>query len=380
MNDEKRMGDPIRVLILGDGFDRSERHVIAALSRRGVEVKVVFDTRHDEAAEYFRSQGVPFAHLVCRSRVDPRSIRAIRRELAAGRFHVMHCYINRPLSNGLWAALGDRDLKRVAYRGTEGHVSRYDPASWMTYLNPRLDRIACVSDAVRRYLMTVGVSDSKLSVIYKGHDPEWYEAAERSRLAEFGIPDDAFVVGCIANVRPVKGIEHLIRAWDLLPPGNNAHLLLIGEVREQGIQRLLDTAPHRERLHAVGVRSDAAALQGACNLAAMVSIEREGLPRAILEGQALGVPALVTRVGGMPEIVTDGVNGFVVEPRDAAAIAAAITRASSDPAALAEMRDRSLETCTGEFSINMTIERTLAMYEELAYGAPAGPPRAQAKA
>ena len=173
----------------------------------------------------------------------------------------------------------------------------------------------------------------------------------------------------MANVRPVKGVEYLVRAWELLPPELEVHLLLIGEVRESKVEELLKSSPRCDRLHAIGFHREAAALQGACDLAAMVSVEREGLPRAILEAQAQGVPALVARVGGMPEIVTDGYNGFVVEPRDAAAIAGAITRAVADRAELAVMGERGREHFAGELGIEATIEHTLAMYRELVFGA-----------
>lgn len=357
---------PIRALLLADGLDRSETSVIVAMSRRGVEIEVLLDTRGREAVtEVFDQNGIAYGQLRCRNRVDLKAIRRIRRKLAAGRFDLMHAFINRPLSCGLWAASGYRDLKRVAYRGTEGHISRFDPAAWMTYLHPRLDRIVCVSAAVRRYLLSVGIPPDKLRVIHKGHDPAWYRAADRSELAELGIPEGAFVVACVANVRAGKGVDHLIRAWDLLPEQAPFHLLLIGEVRDDGVRRLLDTSPRRDRLHAVGFRQDATALQGACDLAAMVSVDREGLPRAILEGQALGVPALVSDVGGMPEIVTDGDNGFVVPPRDPAAIARAIERAAGDRSELAAMGERARQRCIREFGIESTTDRTLALYEEL---------------
>jgi glycosyltransferase involved in cell wall biosynthesis len=360
---------PIRALLLADGLDRSETGVIVALSRRGVEIKVLLDTRGREAVtDLFDQNGIAYDHLSCRNRVDLAAIRRIRRELAAGRFDLMHAFINRPLSCGLWAAWGYRDLKRIAYRGKEGNVGRLDPAAWMTYLHPRLDRIICVSDAVRRSLLEVGIADRKLRVIHKGHDLQWYHAIERSGLEELGIPNSAFVVSCIANVRASKSIDDLILAWDELPPEPEIHLLLIGEVRDPEVQRLLRVSPHRDRLHAIGYRPDAAALQGACDLAAMVSAECEGLPRAIIEGQALGVPALVTDVGGMPEIVRNGDNGFIVPPRDSAAIADAILTAAADPDKLAEMGRRARERCLREFNIEATIEATLALYEDLVFG------------
>ncbi len=356
---------PIRALVLANALDRSERHILAGLHDRGVALRVMMDTRHEEEAEFMRGRGVPVEHLVCRSRVDPAAARRIREVLRAGSFDLMHALINRPLANGLWAAWGMKDLRRVAYRGTEGHISRFDPAAWMTYLHPRLDSIVCVSDGVARYLSGFGIPASKLVVIHKGHDPRWYAPAERSRFEELGIPRDAFVVCCVANVRPVKGVEYLVEAFERLPADSAAHLLLIGEVRDQKVERLLATSPRRDRLHAVGFRRDASALTGACDLAVMVSVDREGLPRAIMEAQAQGVASLVTRVGGMPDVVIDGLNGYVIEPRDAAAIAAVITRAMTDREELARFGHNARERFAREFSIEATIDKTLALYERL---------------
>jgi glycosyltransferase involved in cell wall biosynthesis len=356
---------PIRALVLANALDRSERHILAGLHDRGVALTVMMDTRHEEEAAFLRGRGVPTEHLVCRSRVDPAAARAIRARLREGSFDVMHGLINRPLANGLWAAWGMKGLRRVAYRGTEGHISRFDPAAWMTYLHPRLDRIVCVSAGVKFYLSGFGIPERKLVVIHKGHDPSWYTPAPRRALEALGIPRDAFVVCCVANVRPVKGVEYLIGAWQHLAADSPAHLLLIGEVRDAKVQRLLETSPSRDRLHAVGFRSDAAALLGASDLAAMVSVEREGLPRAIMEAQAQGVAALVTRVGGMPEVVIDGYNGWVVEPRDAEAIAAAMTVAMTDRDELAARGRNARERFAREFSIAATIDKTLALYRDL---------------
>jgi glycosyltransferase involved in cell wall biosynthesis len=115
------------------------------------------------------------------------------------------------LSNALLATRG-RPVKQVGYRGTMGHLSRLDPAAWMTYFSHRVDKIICVSGAVERYLQNCGVANERLVTIHKGHDPDWYAHNTSISLEEFGIPEHAFVVGFVGNIRPVKGADVLLEA------------------------------------------------------------------------------------------------------------------------------------------------------------------------
>ena len=86
----------------------------------------------------------------------------------------------------------------------------------MRHLNPRIDRIICVADAVRDFFLSMRpaflrLSPEKLVRIYKGHDLAWYDA-EPADLTSVGLPQGAFVVATVANYRPRKGIEMLVEA------------------------------------------------------------------------------------------------------------------------------------------------------------------------
>jgi glycosyltransferase involved in cell wall biosynthesis len=91
----------------------------------------------------------------------------------------------------------------------------------------------------------------------------------------------------------------------------------------------------------------------------------EGLPYALLEGMAAGVPAIATRVGAIPDVVTDGVNGLLVAPREPQALAAAICRLSVDRTALARMSEASRATVAGSFSIDRLAAQLRGVYESL---------------
>ena len=351
-----------RVLLSGLSNDRVELNLACALRKSGVELFAI-DDPNSSAIEWCQSCGIPHMDHEFHNRFEHEAIVIYRELLRAQAFDILHCLTNRALSTAL---LATRRMaappKIVAYRGTMGHLHRWDPASRLSYRSPRVDAIVCVSDAVRRYLKEFDIPDSRLDVIWKGHDPAWYSASPRAALAEFGIPPDAVAVGFVGNIRPVKGAEDLLRAFDGIRLEENIHLVLIGEVRDRHIEKQVGRHPH---VHFLGFRPNAAQLVGACDVAVMPSIEREGLPKAMIEAMAQGIPPLVTDVGGMPELVEDGVSGFVVPPRDPASLRGAIRRLAQDAALRRRFGAAARARIEGPFHFRHTLAKTLALYERL---------------
>jgi glycosyltransferase involved in cell wall biosynthesis len=100
--------------------------------------------------------------------------------------------------------------------------------------------------------------------------------------------------------------------------------MLIGGIKDPTIERLLASFPDRDRLHLTGYRKDATQLATLCDVTVMASKTREGFPKSIIEAMSQGVPAVVTAVGGMPELFGYGAAGIIVPPTDVAALADAI--------------------------------------------------------
>jgi glycosyltransferase involved in cell wall biosynthesis len=185
-------------------------------------------------------------------------------------------------------------------------------------------------------------------------------------LAQVGIPPGAFVVVCVANYRPRKGIELLVDALALLPRDWPVHLLLVGRMDAPSLRRRINASPVRARIHTAGHRSDAPALVAACDAFVLPSTKREGLARSLIEAMAYGVAPIVTDCGGSPEVVVDGQCGLVVQASDAGAIARAIARYYEDPVLRKRLGAAARERIASDFRIERTIERTLALYRELA--------------
>jgi glycosyltransferase involved in cell wall biosynthesis len=361
----------MRVLVVGTLIDRVERGLFEGLCEKGFALELVC-AEQSPNLEALRARNVPIAYQTMRSKFDRQAIRFLREKLAAERFDVVYALTARALTTVLWATRGTTQ-RVVTYRGTVGHLSRLDPTSYLGFLNPRIERIICVSQAVERYLLSKGVAANRLVTIYKGHDPVWYSGGESVDLSQFGIPPGAPVVGCTANMRPVKGVDILVRAFGLLKGSNPAHLLLIGEVRDKRLSRLVESLGIGDRVHFTGYRADAPQIVRSCQVFVMPSRAREGLPKAVIEAMSQGVPPIVTAVGGMPELVADGLSGLVVPPSDVRALAEAIERLVRDDEFRTRLGAGASARIKGEFSIARTIEATARVLQGLAPGSAGAP-------
>jgi len=357
----------IRVLCITDSADRPTVASFIGMHRAGIEITVVCPADHPNDRT-LRDAGVPTIDIRLPKNFDKAGIAALRAELIRGRYHIMHTFNNKAVSNGLRACKG-LPVKVICYRGIVGAVGFLDPMSWLRYLNPRIDRIVCVADAIRRHFLEMRPAFLRMPAdrpvtIHKGHRLEWYDAAPAD-LADYGIPAEAFVVGCTANYRPRKGIDFLIDALESLPGDIPAHLLLVGRMDAPKLSSRIEKSPARDRIHRVGFVDNAPELSAACDVFCMPSTKREGLARAIIEAMCYRVPPVVTDAGGSPELVVDGVSGFVVPPRDARALAGAIEKLYRDPGLRRRMGEAARERIATDFRNEDTVRKTIALYEEL---------------
>jgi len=311
-----------------------------------------------------RDAGITLDHRRFGSKFDFGASRYIRARLLTGEFDAVYALTARALTTTMWASRG-LPVPVVAYRGTVGHLSRFDPTSYLGFLHRRIAKIVCVSRAVEEYLRSKGVPPERLVTIYKGHSPAWYAGQPAVHLGQFGVPPGVPVVACTANMRPVKGVDVLIEAFATVAARTPAHLLLIGEVRDERLTRLVDRHTLRQRVHFTGFRRDAPAIVRSCDVFVMPSRAREGLPKAVLEAMAQGVPPVVTAVGGLPEVVRDGFSGLVVPPSDARLLGEAIVRLVSARDLRAALSQGARGTIAGDFSIERTVEGMQRVFEEV---------------
>lgn len=345
-------------------MDRPEAGIFAGLAKRGASIGIIGDPA-PEHAEVLTGAGVAIENYTFTSRFDREGMHRIRAHLRENRVDLVYALTNRTLSTLLCTRI-PKNIPIVAYRGTVGHLSWFDPTSWLTYLNPRVSKILCVSHAVHDYLRSLRIATSKLETVYKGHDINWYAQRCSTSRSDLGIPDSAFVVGCTAVMRRVKGVDDLIAAAGIaLKQIPNLHLLLVGTIKDPAIEVALKHFPDRSRIHLTGFRSDAARLSQLMDVTVMASKSREGFPKSVIEAMAQGIPPVVTAVGGMPELVAHGQAGILVPPCNPSKLAEALIGLSSDHQLRKELGEKARNMIEQVFSLESSVANTYRIFEQL---------------
>lgn len=310
------------------------------------------------------SSGARITEYVFKNRFDIRGMRLVRSLVRSEGYDIVYALTNRALSTAVIGLTGIQ-IPIVAYRGTVGHLSWLDPSCWFTYLNPKVRMTLCVSQAVEQYMLSKGIPQARLAMVYKGHDIDWYECPPADR-EQFGIPKDAFVVGCTAVMREVKGVDDLLAAAALLLPKiPELHLLLIGPIKDADIQAHIDAFPDKKRLHLLGFRDDATSLQRLADVTVMASKSREGFPKSVIEAMAQGVPPVVTAVGGMPELVGHGAAGVLVEPMNPTSLANGIEKLYHNQQYRLTLGTAAQERIARVFNVNDSIAKVREIFSRL---------------
>lgn len=359
----------IGVLCVTGHSDRPEAETFIGIRELGFDICVACP---DTAPHWQRlgDAGVERIALDIRSNFDREATAHIRTLLASKRFQLLHVFNNRAVMAGLRAVREFPSIGVIAYRGIVGNVSFWDPISWARYLNPRVDRIVCVAEAIRQHLLRLRffgyrLPPEKVVTIHKGHRVDWYSATP-ANLESLGIPEDAFVIGCVSNHRPRKGVEILVEAFGLLPDDGRLWLLLVGNMNAASLDDAIGRSPRADRIVRTGFRQDAADLIAACDVAVLPSLRREGLPKTVIEAMAAGVAPVVTNVGGSAELVLDGSSGLVVEPGNAEQLATALRRLYADPPLSVRLGEAARPRIDKEFRVETTVQRHAELYLELA--------------
>jgi len=359
---------PLTVLAVNGESDPAETGSFIEMHRRGVDITVITwpGTFNYDA---LIAAGVPTIPYVLKGKLSRPCIRFIREELKRKRYDVLHMLDKRATMNGLRASVG-MDIKLVAYRGIVGNLSYLDPLSWLYLLNPRIDRIICVCEAIRQYLLGLGIPGKRIQrdapvTIHKGHNPDWYQPPFED-LAQFGIPADAFVVACTARGVPRKGVPVLLDAIDKLPAGLNIHFLLAGTLMDNPKhQALVADNQYRDQIHLHGFLKRMPWILPNCDVAVLPSLRREGLPRGIIEAMIGGAVPIVTDSGGSPELVEAGISGFVVPPGESTPMRDRILTLYEDRELHARMSDAARKRIRNDFRVEDTAEKTIALYEDM---------------
>jgi len=253
----------------------------------------------------------------------------------------------------------------VASRRVDFHLRNSSLSRWKYR---QVDCFICASEAIRQMLVADGVPAARTVTVHEGIDLERMASAPAVNLhEELFLPHQAPLVGNVAALVPHKGQRHFIEAAALVVRKvADARFVIAGEGElRPALERQIKE--HRLEKHVLlaGFRPDVLSLHKAFDIFVMSSIT-EGLGTSLLDAMAAARPIVATTTGGIPEVVVDGVTGFLVAPRDDAAMAAAIVKLLKDPDLRQRMGQAGLARARELFSAERMLKETLKVYQRVA--------------
>lgn len=363
---------PIRILhvTFNMGFGGTEqviRQLVTHLpSDRFTNEILCIDGRVGQIGLDLQREGIPVTTLPRRPGFDWRLIRALRNVVIEGRFDVVHCHQYTPYVYGWLAALGTGARVILTEHG-RFHPDRYRYKARL--INPLMARMtfalvaisAATREALGRYEF---MPQDKVRVIYNGIQGLDADADASARIRQdLGIPGDAFVVGTVARLDPVKNQSMMLRAFSQVKrqvPG--AWLLMVGDGPDRAeLEGLAKTLGVDDQVIFTGFIASPKDHLATMDVF-LLSSHTEGTSMTLLEAMSLGIPSVVTNVGGNPEIVTEGENGFLVRSDDEKAFANAMLRLHGDTLLRQQMASNSRKLFTERFSVQKMVDAYSNLY------------------
>ena len=359
------------------GVESHVFHLAEGLRRAGVEVRVATtDLRRDAPLERLPRSPVRHGYPVRRHRA--RKFAEVPHGLGIAAPSMLfealdhgsdllhaHAYGSFPV----WAATFAHSLDGAALVVTP-HSDRGRPTiskRAFDRIAPRFSlrratRVIALTRHEASFLASLGVEPGRIAVIPNGIDLSEFPGPVPAHRPSAGTT--GLFVGRLDPSQ--KGLEPLVRAVAALPPSSGFRLRIVGEDwgGRQGVLRLASRLDVADRIALVGCVSRTALLREYADADLLVLPSRfEPFGIVLLEAMAAGLPVVASRVGGIPEVVSDGETGLLVEPGDAEALASAILRLVERPALRATLGARGRERARS-YSWDALIPRVLAVYRE----------------
>jgi glycosyltransferase involved in cell wall biosynthesis len=359
------------------GYGGAERLIVdmlASRDRQGFDYEFAYIlTAENALVPSIEATGVPVHNLGARNNFDFRWMARFRELLRRGRFDVVHFHLPYTAGMGRLVAASLPPKERPALMYTE-HSLWFKAPKPLRALNRSTigldDALVVVSPAAHDALP--GPLRARAEVVVHGVDLSYSDAlvARREEIRhqvrdELEIPDEDLLVMTVANLRVEKGYDVLLDATRIV--ADRGLPMRFAAVGRGPLQAELDDRLHALRLGVrfrfLGQRDDALKLLTAADIFVLAS-HQEGLPVALMEATSVGIPIVATRVGGVPGVITDGVDGLLVPPGDPDAVAGALQRLQGDPH-LRHSLGKGAKALSANFDVSTASRRIEGIYRRV---------------
>lgn len=357
-------GAEVQLVNLMRGLGRSEEFSLYAIllnegqlaeeaRRCGVEVKVIPETQKDfleifsEATSYLRTRNI---HILHSHRYKENLLAA----LLAWRCKVP--YVVRAQQGLPEPFRGWKRCKQGLIQFVDRMVARL-----------ATDYVISASNDIRNQLIRC-VNPQKVITIHNAVDRGCVRSSLSSMEAKkrLGIPEDCWVVGTAARLEPIKRLDiFLSTACQIAEQQSQTRFVIVGEGSEEArLRERAKTTRLEDRVLFLGHRTDIYDVLRAFDLLVLVS-DHEGLPNVLLEALCLGVPVLARRVGGIPELLQDGVNGILVDSSDPYSLGQACLEILRDDGRRQQLASNGASLINERFNSERTAAEFAKLYRSL---------------
>jgi glycosyltransferase involved in cell wall biosynthesis len=257
--------------------------------------------------------------------------------------------------------------RKVAIVRTRGDVRPPRKSLLNRLLASRTDKFIIAANFIREMYLKIGLPEKKLVTVYQGIDIEKFSLEKKIMSSLFSEKTRGTRIGIVGRLDPVKGHFSFLKAISLLKKKfNDIEILIVGKeenVKQIELEALADELGIRANILFAGFTANVPEIMANCDIGVISSVGSEAISRVLLEWMASGKPVVATRVGIIPEIVQEGMTGFLVPADDPQAMAEKIGCLIANKDKLPAMGASARKIIEAEFSQNTFISNTELVYE-----------------
>jgi glycosyltransferase involved in cell wall biosynthesis len=355
------------------GLEMAALELSVALKRRGHAVTIACPEKSrmcDEA----QVRDVSVIKLAWGKYIHLANVWQLRNEIQNRQFGIIHAHVSGDLPTLVLAMkLAGRHIPLVLTKGIGSGIRKSDPFHRFLYAN--VDRILAVSHFVQKNVIeTTPIPASRVVLLFNGLDTDRFSlhGARRAEIRqEFGISDDTTLIGFVGRFSPGKGHEEFLEAAKQLSQKYcMVHFLVVGEAsfsEEQyawSVRELSSRLGLDQIVTFAGYRSDIPDVMAAFDIFAFPS-HAESFGLGLIEAMAMERPVVAARKDGTLDIVVDGETGYFVPPKDASALASALSPLIDQPELRKRMGKAGRRRVEELFSRRSQVHQLEKIYAEL---------------
>ncbi len=356
-------GGPERQILGHINSSQGFQHLVVTFQEGGAE---------NAFQQECQKQGVPVALIQTRHSYQWSAVRQLRVLIVEKKPAILCCHGYKPL---VLSFLAKRAAFLPVLAFSRGHTSENLKIRLFEYIERKLyaraDAIVAVSQGYAETLKTHGVRADRIEVIANAIQPDKFAAPiarkEQTRQ-ELGFTEEDVLIATAGRLSPEKAQANLIAAFSLFCNRHNrVHLLICGDGPLRDALEKKSAASGCRNVHFLGHRTDLDKLMPVFDVFVLPSLT-EGLPNVLLEAAACRVPIVATRVGGVPEIITDGASGWLVEPGDVHQLARAIEQSVVDREKAKQFADLAYHHIEAKFGFEEQSRKLAVLYRRMMAG------------